>query len=128
MRAVAACQRTHASDVDHGKIAAQRQEMSKVAQEWSDARLNDLAATLEPVPKQLAILTEAVEHLNDITHTLQPLPTQVAVLAASVERLTEENRTLRHELADVQHQLVQMAWGLVAAFVGAAAALISALH
>jgi prefoldin subunit 5 len=102
--------------------------MSKAAQEWSDARLNDLAATLEPVPKEVALLTQAVEHLDDLAHTLQPLPTQVAVVAASVERLTDENRELRQELAALQHQLVQMAWGLVAAFVGAAAALISALH
>jgi|1186.fasta_scaffold184029_2 hypothetical protein len=102
--------------------------MSKAAQEWSDARLNDMAAALEPVPKQVAVLTEAVEHLDDVAHTLQPLPAQVAVLAASVERLTDENQALRQALAAVQQQLVQMAWGLLAAFVGAAAALLSALH
>jgi hypothetical protein len=102
--------------------------MSRAAQEWSDARLNDLAAALEPVPMKVATLTEAVEHLDGIAQTLQPLPAQVAVLAASVERLTDENRELRQELAAVQRQLLQMAWALVAALVGAAAALASALH
>ena len=102
--------------------------MSRTAQEWSDARLNDLAAALEPVPMKVAALSEAVEHLDGIANTLQPLPAQVAVLAAAVERLTDENRALRQELAAVQHQLLQMAWGLVAAFVGAAVALISAMH
>ena len=102
--------------------------MSRATQEWSDARLNDLAAVLEPVPTKVAALTEAVEHLDGMARALQPLPVQVAVLAAAVERLTDENRALREELAAVQHQLLQMAWGLVAAFVGAAAALISGLH
>jgi outer membrane murein-binding lipoprotein Lpp len=78
--------------------------MSKAAQEWSDARLNDLAATL------------------------QPLPTQVAVLTATIERLSEDNRALRDELAAIERQLLQVAWGLVAALLGAAAALIAALH
>jgi hypothetical protein len=102
--------------------------LSKAAQEWTDARLNDLAATLEPVPTKVAALAEAVEHLDGTTHALELLPAQVAVLAAAVERLTDENRVLREELAAIQHQLLQMAWGLVAAFIGAATALISALH
>lgn len=102
--------------------------MSRAAHEWSDARLNDLAAALEPVPMRVAALTEAVEHLDGITKTLQPVSAQVAVLTAAVERLTDENRVLRQELAAVQRELLQMAWGLVAALVGAAAALVSALH
>jgi hypothetical protein len=110
------------------KIAAQRQKMSRAAHEWSDARLNDLAATLEPVPMRVAALTEAVERLDAVTDALRPLPSQVAVLAAAVERLTDENRVLREELGSLQRQLLQVAWGLVAALIGAAAALVSALH
>jgi hypothetical protein len=102
--------------------------MSRTAHEWSDARLNDLAAALEPVPTRVAALTEAVEHLDGVTRALQPLPSQVAVLAAAVERLNDENRTLRQELASMQRQLLQVAWGLVAALIAAAAALVSALH
>jgi hypothetical protein len=102
--------------------------MSKAVQEWSDARLNDLAAAIEPVPRQVAVLTEAVEHLEGVTAALQPLPSQVAALSATVERLTDENRALRDSLAATQRQLLQVAWGLVAALLGAAAALISVLR
>jgi hypothetical protein len=41
--------------------------------------------------------------------------------------LADENRALRAELAATQQQLLQIAWGLVAALLGAAAALIAAL-
>jgi len=55
------------------------------------------------------------------------VPTQIAVLAATVERLADENRALRAELATMQRQLLQVAWGLVAALLGGAGALIAAL-
>ena len=49
------------------------------------------------------------------------------MLVAAVERLSEENCSLRQEVAAMQRQILQIGWGLVAALVGAAAALISAL-
>jgi hypothetical protein len=49
----------------------------------------------------------------------------LAVLAATVERF--ENRALRSELATTQRQLFQVAWGLVAALLGGAVALVAAL-
>ena len=101
--------------------------MSKAAVEWTDARLNDLAATLEPVPSQLAHLAASVEYFEHIATQIEPLPAQFAVLSTSVERLTEENRTLRAELASAQRQLLQMSWALFLALVGAAAAVAGAL-
>jgi hypothetical protein len=101
--------------------------MSKAAMEWTDARLNDLAAALEPVPAQLAMLAATVVHFERIATQMQPLPAQLAVLSASVERLTEENRVLRAELAAAQRHLLQMSWSLAAAVLGAAAAVIGAL-
>jgi hypothetical protein len=77
--------------------------MTKAAAYWSDRRLDDLAAALEPVPAR------------------------VAVLEAIVERLVEENRVLRAELATTQRQLLQVAWLLVGAMVGGAGALLAAL-
>jgi hypothetical protein len=77
--------------------------MGRVAAHWSDQRLDDLAAALEPVPAR------------------------VAVLEAIVERLLEENRVLRAELATIQRQLLQVAWLLVGAMLGGAGALIAAL-
>jgi hypothetical protein len=101
--------------------------MSKAAVEWTDARLNDLAATVDPIPGQLAGLVASVEYFDHVATHLEPLPAQLAVLSASVERLTEEHRTLRAELASAQRQLLQMSWALFLALVGAAAAVAGAL-
>jgi hypothetical protein len=77
--------------------------MAKAVAHWSDERLNDLAAALEPVPAR------------------------VAVLEAIVDRVVEENRVLRDELATTQRQLLQVAWLLVGAMLGGAGALLAAL-
>ena len=77
--------------------------MTKAVTHWSNERLNDLAAALEPVPAR------------------------VAVLEALVERLVEENRALRVEVATIQRQLLQVAWLLVGALLGGAGALVAAL-
>jgi hypothetical protein len=77
--------------------------MSKAVAHWSDRRLDDMAAALEPVPAR------------------------VAVLEAIVDRLVDENRVLRAELATIQRQLLQVAWVLVGALLGGAGALLAAL-
>jgi hypothetical protein len=101
--------------------------MRKAVEQWTDARLNDLADALEPVPAQVAVLEATVKHLDQLATALAPVPAQLAVLAATVDRLADENRALREELAATQRQLLGIAWGLVAALLGAAAALIAAL-
>jgi prefoldin subunit 5 len=101
--------------------------MSKAVGEWTDERLNDLAASLQPVPPQVAMLTAGVAHLDHLTTQLQPVPAQIAVLAAGMEQLAIENRALRSELAAVQRQLIQISWALMAALLGAAAAIVGAL-
>jgi hypothetical protein len=77
--------------------------MAKAVAHWSDERLDDLAAALEPVPAR------------------------VAVLEAIVERLVEENRALRDDLVTIQRQLLQVSWLLVGALLGGAGALLAAL-
>ena len=101
--------------------------MAKAVEEWSDARLNDLAAALEPVPAQVAVLSATVEHLDRLATELEPLPVQLALLSAAVERVAEDNHALREELVSTQRQLLQIAWGLVAALLSAGAALVAAL-
>jgi hypothetical protein len=101
--------------------------MGKVVEQWTDARLDGLAAALEPVPAQVAALSATVENLHHVTVQLAPVPAQLAVLAATVERLTDENRALREELAAMERQLLQIAWMVVAALTSASAALIAAL-
>jgi hypothetical protein len=101
--------------------------MGKAMAHWTDERLDELAAALEPVPVQLAVLDATVKHFDHLAAALEPVPAQLAVLAAAADRLTDEHRALREELAATQRQLLQIAWGLVAALVGAAAALIAAV-
>jgi hypothetical protein len=101
--------------------------MGKAVAQWTDARLNDLASALEPVPAHVAVLDASVKHFEHVVAALEPVPAQLAVLTATVDRLADENRTLRAELAATQRQLVQMAWGLASALVGAATAVIVAL-
>ena len=101
--------------------------MGKVVAQWTDARLNDLAAAIEPVPARVAVLDATVRHFDHVAAALEPVPAQLAVLTATVGRLADENRALRGELAATQRQLLQIAWGLVAALLGATAAVITAL-
>ena len=101
--------------------------MGKAAMTWTDARLDDLADALAPLPAEVAMLKATVSHWDHVAAALEPVPGGLAVLAAAVERLAEENSALRAELAATQRQLLQIAWGLVAALLGAAAALMSVL-
>jgi hypothetical protein len=98
--------------------------MGKAVVEWTDGRLDDLAAALEPVPAQVAVLEASVQHL---AAAMEPVPAQLAALAAIVERLADENRALRADLATTQRQLWQIAWALVAALLGGVGAVVAAL-
>ena len=69
---------------------------------WTDERLDDLAATLRPLPAELARNTEAIE------------------------RLTDEVRSIRTDVSSLQRQIAQIGWGLSFAFVGTMIALIVA--
>jgi hypothetical protein len=100
--------------------------MGRTVARWTDARLDDLAAELEPVRARVAMLDVTVHHLDHAATALEPLPAQVAVLAATIDRLETDVRALRHELASTQQQLLQMAWALVVALLGAAVALVAA--
>jgi prefoldin subunit 5 len=101
--------------------------MGKAAITSTEARLEDLAAAFAPIPAQVAVLEATVKHVDHLAAALESVPAEVAVLASAVERLTDENRALRAELAATQRALLQISWGLVAALLGAAAALITAL-
>ena len=98
--------------------------MSEPVTDWTERRLDDLAAAFEPVPARIAVLEATVDHL---AAEVDSVPAQIAVLAATVERLAEENHTLRAELAATQRQLLQMTCACVAALLGGAGAIIAAL-
>ena len=78
---------------------------------WTDERLNDLAATLEPLPAAVARI-EA--HLQD----------GLGGLRDEVRELHEDNRSLRGDVSAFQRQLTQVGWGLAAALVGVLVALV----
>jgi uncharacterized protein YoxC len=67
------------------------------------------------------------ERLDDLAATLRPLPTEVAKVTEAVDRLTNETHSLREDLSASQRQIAQIGWVLAAALVGAVAALIIAL-
>jgi len=70
---------------------------------WTDDRLDDLAATLRPLPAELARST------------------------AALERQGEELQAIRADLSALQRQIAQIGWGLSAALVGTLIALIVAV-
>ncbi len=101
--------------------------MTKAAPQWTDARLNDMAAALHDVPQELAVLRASVAHFEQLAADSEPMRTQLAALTVSLNHLASENRTLRTELAAIHTQLVQISWGLVAALISASTAVIAAL-
>ena len=91
----------------------------------TEVRLDDLADAFAPVPAQLATLEANVTHLSHMAAALEPVPAELTLLVSAVDRLADENRALRAELGATQRALLQIAWGLVAALLGAAAAIIA---
>jgi hypothetical protein len=98
--------------------------MAKAVGNGTDGRLSALAAALEPLPAQVAVLESTVDQLSA---ALEPMPAQLAALAATVDRLVDENHALRAELAMTQRELLQIAWTLVAALLGGVGAIIATL-
>jgi nitrogen fixation/metabolism regulation signal transduction histidine kinase len=72
-------------------------------QAWTDERLDDLAATLRPLPAQVARNTEAIE------------------------RLTDDVREIRDEIRSMRAQFTQIGWALVGTLFTALVALIVAV-
>jgi phage tail tape-measure protein len=73
--------------------------------------LDDLAATLRPLPAEMARNTEAINRLTDEMRS----------------SLTDEMRSMRADLSALQRQIAQIGWGLSAALVGTLIALIVAV-
>lgn len=63
------------------------------------------------------------ERLDDLAASLRPLPTQVARVTEAVDRLTEEIHGLRQDMSASQRQIAPIGWALAAALVSAMVAL-----
>jgi Holliday junction resolvasome RuvABC endonuclease subunit len=78
---------------------------------WTDERLDDLAASLRPLPAQMARVEERLESMD---HRL--------------EHLTEEMRLMRSEMRQdmsaLQRQFAQQGWAMAIALIGALVAVI----
>jgi uncharacterized coiled-coil DUF342 family protein len=121
---------------------------------WTDERLDTLAASLRPLPAEVAKVTEAVARLTEETRSLRRDLTQetrslrhdlieetsslrhdLTEATSSLRRdLTEETRSLRHDMTALrqdlsasQRQIAQIGWLLAFALLGAIAALVVAL-
>jgi chromosome segregation ATPase len=84
---------------------------------WTDERLDDLAATLRPLPLQVARLTEAVERLTEEMRTMRQ----------DLVGLRGEVAEVRTQLAATQRQIAQIGWGCAAALLTAMIALLVAV-
>ena len=71
------------------------------------------------------------ERLDDLAATLRPLPAEVARLSAEVRSVTEETRAFRQEMREdmraLRSDFAHIGWGLVATLVAAVVVLIVAL-
>jgi uncharacterized protein involved in exopolysaccharide biosynthesis len=83
--------------------------------------LDDLAATLRPLPAQMARNTEAIERLSEEMRSIR------ADLSAMRADSSAQFIALRAELSALQRQITQIGWALSAALVGVLIALIVAV-
>jgi hypothetical protein len=74
------------------------------------------------------------ERLDDLAATLRPLPTELARNTAAIDRLVEEMSSMRTDLHALrsdhsasQRQIAQIGWALSAALIGVIIALIVAV-
>jgi hypothetical protein len=101
---------------------------------WTDERLDDLAATLRPLPAQVARNTEAIERL---TLEMGSVRGEMGSIRSEMRALREDHRAdfaavrgdlgaLRTDLAASQRQIAQIGWAMATALVGLMIALIIA--
>ena len=65
--------------------------------------------------------------MDDVIATLRPLPAQVARNTEAMERLSTDVREVRDEMRAMRSQITQIGWALVTTLVGAVVALIIAV-
>jgi hypothetical protein len=76
---------------------------------WTDERLDDLAASLRPLPAEVARLSEEVARSS----------VQIAANSAQIANNTEELRRIRQDLLALHRMLAQIGWVLAFAVLAA---------
>jgi hypothetical protein len=89
---------------------------------WTDERLDDFAASLRPLPAEIASLRVEMASIRGDRASMRA---ELAHLAQRVDSNTEEIRLLRQDVSALQRQLAQIGWGygfvLLAGVIGAVA-------
>ena len=78
---------------------------------WTDERLDDLAATLSPLPAQVARNTEAIDRMSIEMRAMRQEMREMR------GEMREEMRAMRADLLATQRQMTQIGWGFAAALV-----------
>ena len=86
-------------------------------QAWTDDRLDDLAATLRPLPQQVARLEGAVERLAE----------EMRVTRQEMQAMRQEMLAMRMDNQAFQRHLAQIGWGLAGSLAVAMFALVISL-
>jgi chromosome segregation ATPase len=84
---------------------------------WTDERLDDLAATLRPLPAQMARNTEAIERVTE----------ELRSMRADMSAMRSDLGALRADFSASQRQIAQIGWTMATALVGVLIALIVAV-
>ena len=95
---------------------------------WTDNRLDDLAATLRPLPQEVARIGGALEGLTGETRSMrEEMRSMREEMRSMRAEFREEMRSMREVQSAFQRQLAQIGWSLAGSLAVAVFALILAL-
>jgi hypothetical protein len=83
---------------------------------WTDERLDDLAATLRPLPAQMARNTEAIERITE----------DIRAMRGDMTAMRADMAALRSDFSSSQRQIAQIGWAMATAVVALLIALVIA--
>ena len=98
---------------------------------WTDSRLDDLAATLRPLPQEVARLGGIVDGIAEETRSMRE---DMRSMREDMRSMREDMRSMRGEMLSMrqdqsafQRQLAQIGWSLAGALAAALFAVVLAL-
>lgn len=98
---------------------------------WTDNRLDDLAATLRPLPQEVARIGGAVEGLTEETRSMREdmrsMRADMRSMREDIRSVGDDMRSMREDQSAFQRQLAQIGWSLAGALAAAMFALVIAL-
>jgi lysozyme family protein len=83
---------------------------------WTDERLDDLAASLRPLPAQMARNTEAIERITE----------DIRAMRGDMTAMRADMAALRSDFSSSQRQIAPIGWAMATAVVALLIALVIA--